>query len=355
MRLRSLYIIVFACFSFTGKAQLSDFLSLDTDSTFINDQSDKLLLRVFTMQKFNKYTLGQYGYPDNITYKANNNYHLGFGFHYKWIGANMSFKLPYFQRNNIGTTKFFDLQSYLYLNRIAIDLYVLSYKGYYLADDGVVSKLPPGAGTLIRRDLRTQNYGTNFQYIFNYKKFSYRAAFIQNQCQVKNAGSFIVGGSIHYTRVKADSAIVPPTVIYDGFFGDHTFNKTSALVLAVSGGYAYTYVFKKHFFITASLLLGTGLNYVALKTDRTDARDATLHAQLHGILRAAGGYNADNFFLGLQYSNYVSRNNTPVPDSWQQLQSGYIRLTFARRFDLNPKTARKLEQIENKIMPDTIK
>lgn len=338
-----------------GRAQLIDLLSISSDSTCISDRSDQLLVRGFVTQKFNKYTLGQHNVSENLTYRANNNYHLGLGFHYKWVGANVSFKLPYFNKAKYGETKFFDLQTYLYLSRFAVDAYVLSYKGYYLSNNDILKSPPPASELLLRPDIRTGNYGVNFQYIFNHQRFSYRAAFIQNQCQVQSAGSWLAGFTINYTRAKADSSIIPPGLIYNDFYSRHYFNKSSAFVVAFNGGYAYTQVLGRHFFITASVLLGTGFNYVALKTDATDSRDARLHLQVHAILRGAIGYNAKNDFIGLQYINYVNRNNMPVLDGWQQSQAGNTRLTYAHRFTLKKKTAKKLEEIEEKILPDVIK
>lgn len=335
--------------------QLVDLAGVGTDSTCISDQSDRLLLRAFLTQKFNKYTLGQQTTTSNVTYRANNNYHVGLGFHYKWVGANISFKLPYINNPRYGQTKFFDLQSYLYLANIAVDLFVLSYKGYYLSDGGVLKFPPEGNKLQLRPDLYTGNYGVNFQYIFNSSKFSYRAAFIQNQCQVRSAGSPLIGATVNYSRARADSAIVPPDLVLDNFYSGHDFNKTAAFVVAINGGYAYTQVIGQHFFVTGSVLLGTGLNYVSLKTDATGDRDARLHVQVHAILRGAVGYNTDERFIGLQYINHINRNNMPVLDSWQQSQMGNIRLTYAQRFKLKKKTAKQLERISEKIQPDILK
>lgn len=328
-----------------------DFLSVGSDSSCFVDQSDKLLLRTFVMRKFNKYTLGHDGIPSNITYRANDNYNIGFGAHYKWLGVNFSFQMPLVNSDDrhYGNTRFFDLQSYLYLDKIAVDLFILSYKGYYLANNDVLL-VKPSNGRLIRPDLITGNYGANFQYIFNNEKFSYRAAFVQNQCQMRSAGSVIVGGAAHFTRVKADSAVIPLNTLGDEFFMQQLFNKSGGVAIGVNAGYAYTQVIRRHFFITGSFLAGTGVNYTWMKTDATGVKDATINMQLHGIIRCAAGYNTERFFIGAQYINFISRNNGIVKDAWQQLQSGNIRLTYARRFTLKKKTVKTLEKIEDKMM-----
>lgn len=351
VRLLLIFTLFLNLFCLKSSAQLIDFLSVGTDSSCIADYSDELTIRILGLRKFNKYTLGQQSFSNNVAYRANNNYHIGFGFHYKWIGTNLTFKLPYFTSNDKGETKFFDWQSYIYLNRLAIDLYVLSYKGYFLGNNRILQP-PANNNILIREDLRTGNYGMNFQYIFNFKKFSYRAAFVQSQCQIRNAGSFIMGGGIHYTNAKADSAIIPQNIKYSDFYSGSSFNKSGVFSVAINGGYAYTYLIKKNFFVTASVLLGTGLNYSVLKTEATGITNSRIQGQLHAIIKAGAGYNTDKYFIGLQYTNYVGRNNMPILDTWQQLQTGGTRLTLAKRFKLHKKTVKKLNEIEDAILPD---
>lgn len=352
MARRSVLCVIFLWFiGIPANAQLLDGISIGADSACYSDQSDKLLVRTFVMQKFNKYTLGNEGIARNVTYRANDNYNIGFGAHYKWLGVNFSVQMPLVNSDDskYGNTRFFDLQSYLYLKKVAVDLFILSYKGYYLANSDILKNPPADRDYMVRSDLHTGNYGVNLQYIFNSKRFSYRAAFVQNECQMISAGSPIVGGAIHYTRVRADSAVIPEHTLDNNFFGGHRFNKSGTFALAINGGYAYTQVIKTNFFITGALLLGAGANYTALKTDATGDRDNKMSTQLHGIVRAAAGYNNEKYFIGLQYMNFVSRNNTTVNDAWQQLQAGNIRLTFAKRFTLKKKTVKRIEKIEDKM------
>lgn len=352
--MRSFILVLFLFTAFSPcntRAQLIDFLSAGVDSTCIADHSDKFLVRAFGTQKFNSYKLGDRNTSDAIDYKVRNKYFVGFGFHYKWVGANISFKLPSFNKARQKDKRFFDLQSYLYLNRIAFDFYALSYKGYDFKDNQLLNPQPPN-GLLERNDLTVGNYGVNFQYIFNYKKFSYRAPFIQSQCQLKSAGSFILGGAVHYTRAKADSSIIPNNITLNDFYDNVQFNKTGAFSLGVNGGYAYTQVIGKHFFITASALVGAGLSHTTLRDDALAQHTAKLQPFLHGIVRGATGYNNGDYYIGIQYNYFTKRNNMPLAGSWQQLQTGNTRLTFAKAFKLKKKTVKKIEEIEDAILPD---
>lgn len=326
------------------RAQLFGFLDTEEDTAYVEDLSDKLMVRALATQKFNKYTLGQYGYNENLTYRATKNYNAGIGFSYDWIGANLTFQIPNANRGQ--RTRFFDLQSFFYFTKAVVDLYALSYKGYNIDD---YYQMRPQS---FREDLKVQNYGMNVQYILNAKRFSYRAAFVNNQIQRKSAGSVLIGGGLHYTNVTADSAVIPPGFHKDVFFGGHPFNQSNSISLSVNAGYGYTFVFWEQFFATASLVAGPGINYVSLNTEATGDKDRHVHGQWQGVLRGATGWNGERYAVTLQYTNYIGRNNMPVTDGWQQLQTGGARIMVARRFTLKKKTVDAIDELEEQLIPE---
>ena len=237
------------------------------------DLSRDLVVRLYGSQKFTGYKLGQYGNRKRVVYSPNDNYNIGVGFNYKFLGINIGFRAPFVNNDEqrFGKTKFLDLQSYIYMRKVTLDLYGQFYNGYYLSNQSILDNNKVIDTFLKRPDLHTRNFGFNLQYIFNHKRFSYRAAYLQNEYQRKSAGSIIAGGGLHYIDVRADSAIIPPNIIYDNFFSDHKgFNKTGIFCLAANAGYAQTFVYKKHFFVTAALLGGVGINYTNITDTKLD-------------------------------------------------------------------------------------
>lgn len=336
------------------KSRLLRLLDRSADTAYISDYSHKLVVRAFGLRKFNKYTLGQYSFTERVTYRANDDYSLGGGINYKWVGINIAYKLPLVNNDDdrFGKTRLFDLQSYLYLRKFAVDFYGLVYKGYYLSTSDLLDLQPEEDAFYIRNDIRTNNYGINFHYIFNDQKFSYRAAFLQNERQKKSAGSFITGGTLHYRSVKGDSAIIPREIDNNDFFNGYPFDKGTTIALGINCGYAYTHVFKKYFFVTAALSAGLGINYTTLNVVAQDDKRDRVNSQWNGIWRAAAGYNGEKYFIGAQYVNYLSRNHAPFKETWQQLQAGNVRLTFAQRFTLKKKVRKKLDKVEDFFVPD---
>jgi len=329
-----------------------NWLKVDNDSAYVTDLTRKLTVRAFGSNKFSKYTPGDYGFNRNLSYSANNNYNIGVGATYKYVGFNIESKIPFINNDvaRYGKTKFLDLQTFLYLRKFTVDLYYLSYKGYYLSDREIITTPVAEPDAYPQRpDLGTRNIGLNVQYIFNNRRFSFRAAFLQNEYQKKSAGSFMAGGGIHNIRVRADSAVIPVDIRFPGYFGNNSFNNSNTTNLFINAGYAYTLVIHQHFFVTAALMAGPGINYTVLRDDGRQSKEDRASAVISGTIRGAAGYNSKYYFVGVQYINFINRNSTPVAGAWQEFQNGNMHLTLAKRFRLQRKTQKAFDKIENKV------
>jgi len=335
---------------YTAVGQRFKWLKTENDTSYISDRTNDLIARTFVANKFTKYAIGNYSYHNRLSYMANDNYNVGVGANYKYIGLNVGLKLPFVNNDTAkyGKTKFFDLQSFVYLRKITLDLYLLSYNGYYLASRSMLN-VPPVTNVFPRRgDLRTRNIGLNAQYIFNSKRFSFRAAYLQNEQQRKSAGSFLAGAGIHVIRVRADSSLIPSDIKYDAYFGGDSYTGSNIVSLGINGGYAHTFVIH-NYFITAALLGGAGLNYTAIMSALPSGSERSLDLQLNGIVRLAAGYSSSTYFAGVQYINFINRNNAPFDGTWQEVQTGNVRFTLAKRFKLKKSTKKKIKKVETSI------
>ena len=84
----------------------------------------------------------------------------------------------------------------------------------------------------------------NGYYAFNYRRFSYPAAFTQSYRQLQSQGSWLVGASFLVGNVttRSDEELANPSVkMKVGSFG-------------IGGGYAYNWVVNRHLMLHASLL-----------------------------------------------------------------------------------------------------
>jgi hypothetical protein len=313
-------------------------LRTKNDSSYINDHTRDITFRLYGSQKYTYYDVVDSKLKKEILYRPNNNFNVGIGANYKFLGINLGFSLPDVNKDNdrFGHTKYLDLQTHIYLRKLVIDLYWQRYKGYFLADQGgPLGNVLEDKPRLIRPDLSTRNYGASILYIFNDQRFSYRAAYLQNEYQKKSAGSLLVGAEIFSTRINADSSIIPSNVQSPDFFEGQHFYRSGILSIAANAGYAYTLVYKKHLFITLSLSGGVGVNVTRLYMN--DSIPKAGGWQLNNTVRASIGYNSSRYFAGFHYMNVVTRSETPIKETYQTFGTGNFRISLVRRFKLRKK------------------
>lgn len=359
------YVVALALSSTAGAQGLTNGSALAPqaegaiDPDYIVDLYDRFTLRLYGSNKFTRYEIGRENLTrdNDLLYKSNSNYNVGVGFNYRSLALNLGFRAPFVNNDEDerGKTKFLDLQAYIYARKFNIDLYAQTYKGYYLANATQFANAT--SQPYLRPDLRTRNVGINVERILNSRRYSFRAAYLQNEYQRRSAGTFLIGGGAHYLHVTADSSVVPATLGSDVFAADappfaQGFRKSRVASLAVNGGYAHTLVISEHLFLMGQLMLGVGGNYTWLTNDAPspdeEASGASLH--LNGIVRAGVGYQGSEWFAGLYFVSNLGHNAMPIADSWQRYETGLVRLAIARHFELSAKTSERFNRYEPGIL-----
>ena len=317
------------------------FLRTENDTSYIDDYTKDITFRLFGTRKYNYYDIVDRKRKQDVFYRPNTPFNLGFGVNYKFVGINLAFNLPFINKEDkYGKTRGLDLQTHFYARKILVDFYGQFYKGYYIANSkGLLNGLGPEdqAKPVIRPDIDNLTLGLAVQYIFNDKRFSYRAAYLQNDYQKKSAGSFIIGAEIFGVRMKGDSSIIPGNLAKSDFFDNQRFDRTAVMSAAVNAGYAYTLVLNRHFFLTLSLTGSIGPNYTTLSLTKDDTKLGKLGLQLNNTERISIGYNSSRYFAGIHYVNITMRSTSPVPDTYQRVGAGDFRVSVARRFKLKKK------------------
>ena len=224
---------VFLCLAFWGihiaamaqdpaapKKRSFNWLRTKNDSAYIEDYTHDITFRIYGSRKYTNYNIVDTRRDKEVLYRPNDNFNVGFGANYKFLGINFGFNLPFINKDDevYGRTHSLDLQTHIYLRKLIVDFYWQYYKGYYIAPNengllttaGIASE--EGKPLLIRPDLHIRNYGIGMLYVFNDERFSYRAAYLQNDYQKKSAGSLILGGEIFSTKIDGDSSLIPTSL-----------------------------------------------------------------------------------------------------------------------------------------------
>jgi len=344
--MRKIYflILVFLNFSFITKGVDT----LHVEKKFYENYNHNLILRTYTISKYNQITFDDRTSNTRLIYKPNDHTNLGFGFNYKGIGFNAAFDLLGNKKSNekYGPTKSIDIQSNIYGRKIGIDAAYQNYKGYYFSN---VSEVDPLFNSNIhnypqRPDIRTRSVSITAFYNLNAARFSYRASYIQNERQLRSAGAPILGFycSLMDMQSMSDSAFLLPSTYLLSYHPDFWVEAVKSINFGSLAGYGYTFVFAKRIFLTFNLGLGIGyestLGQYRYKDDRRYRQPSYA-----GFFRSAIGYNSKKLYIGFTTigSNFSSKR---AENGSINYNSGSFRLILAYRF----KSPKFLDQLFDK-------
>lgn len=244
---------------------------------------------------------------------------LGVGVRFKGVGVSVGFKLiqhPAIKARQ-GDSDYFDIRVGSMGYKLGWEINYQDYKGYFVSDldlrslNGILgsaSNLYSGDTLLRRDDLRTQNFTANFHYIFNSDKFSYRAAFVLDQRQLRSGGSFLLNGSVGYFRASADTNFVlsSPSAEFDP---NARYRRTDFYTASVIPGYAYNLVFGKGWYVTLGVSAFASLMYYDLTTGTS--RDEAVSYLLKGVARGSAGFHGKRWVFGVSGYADLQGMNTP--------------------------------------------
>jgi len=273
------------------------------DTTYIKNHSDKFVLKLIGVNKFNYFKIKDKGEDASLRYRPDRRLNLGIGFSYKWFALDLAFNVGLNENSDFQNSKYFDFQGNIFSSRQFISATYQYYYGYQINKiNGVNTEDYPESS--IRDDVRTIYLGLEYLFALNYDKFSLKAPFIHNEIQRKSAGSFLLGAGFNMFTLDADSTIVPSEVLSDFNQKLHLtgLNTTSA---AINFGYMYTFVWKEHFYVTLSAIPGLGINSGDYKTDYRQSFKTHLYIGFKTL--SSIGYNSDKFFGGIQVSGDTFR------------------------------------------------
>ncbi len=309
------------------------------DTTYYQFFPGSITTRLYLSQKYTNFTLQGKDAKD-LRYLPNTTLNLGVGATYHNFSLNLAYGFPFLNTDdNKGKTKYLDLQGHFYTPKMVIDFYGQNYKGYHLAD-GLAAK--PGDDYYYRPDAKLNLYGISLYHVFNNKRFSYRAAFIQNEWQKKSAGTALLGAEVYYGVMKADSSWVPQALAED--YTQRGIDKIKYFSVGPGVGYAYTFVAFQHLFITGSLTANLNFNVSTetLAPAQMNHFSVTPLARFH----IAAGYNGRVWNVSASWVADRMPFRGDASESKYLLQTGNYRIILAKRLFPGPKLKKHLHFVD---------
>lgn len=314
--------------------QLSDYvLYRNHDTTYIKSYADLLALKLVAVNKYNYFQIHDRNNDAKLTYRPEYGVNLGLGMAYKWFSVDITFDVGLRENKNLENREFLDLQTRVYSSKRFIEAYIQYYSGYELTRaDGVDQNLLSENNS--RGDIRTISFGLQYLFALNYDKFSLNAPFVLSEKQRKSAGSPIFGASLVMFTMNADSSVVPTSM--KPYFDEKLHVVDVGLIsFAVNFGYMYTFVWKKHFFLTLGLIPGLNFNFGDTKAEEREFLKWGISYKVKTM--NALGYNSSRFFTGINFVGEINNVNLKNKLS-TQFSNGSIKFFAGYRFNRRKKS-----------------
>ena len=316
----------------------------DHDSGYYHSFDHYITTRFYFSQKYAGLELERPIGVSKFRYVPNTSLTMGVGVTYQSISLNLGYGFAFLNTDGIkGKTRYLDLQSHIYGRAWTIDMLGQFYSGYYLTPKGLAASSPEAY--YVRPDLKIRLFGVSAYHLLNADRFSYRVAHLQNEKQLRSAGSILIGAETYYGIVKADSSLVP-TVLSESY-GQKGVRRLDFIKLGPGIGYAYTLVIQKNFFLTGSLCASATLDYSYQHGAKEKAEKFDVNKDF--IYRIVAGYDKNNWNINLALvGNQLTVTSATTKDKYL-LSSGNFRLTFAHRFAPGKNLSDRLRPLDNMI------
>lgn len=326
------YFFAFMLFFLTSHKVVIAQASVDSIE-YYKTYPEKLVVRTYMSRKYTG--LGVKVADESYWYRPNSTLNMGVGATYDGLTLNLAYGFGFLNPNKErGESKYLDLQGHAYPKKWVIDFFGQFYNGYYL-ERGSPSGISNEARILPHMKLR--KLGASVQYLFNGDKFSYRAAFLQNEWQKISAGSLLAGLEIYGGQVRNASGILQAASRAKNF------DQIKYFEIGPNLGYAYSWIFKKHFFITLSAASSLSLGRTYLNFE-DGSNKSHWSVRPNYFLRGFTGYNSDRWSVNVNYV-YNQVNLVPVEDYIINLGTGNYRLNIIYRISPGDGLSKKLHWV----------
>lgn len=185
---------------------------------------------------------------------------MGLAFDYRWFGLEVSTQIPTLKSQNIrkGKTESTSFRFSINSRKFWVTALFQNFHGFYLNNDEIFYNPLSNENPLPKRpDIQSNLTQVSAFYVFNHNRFSNPAAVGQYERQIKSGGSPFAGFGFLLHDLSATHSMVPPDFQND--FPNLSYVRSiSSSNFYLSGGYAYTLVWREKYFIALYGASGVG-------------------------------------------------------------------------------------------------
>ena len=269
------------------------------DTPFISPNLYNLAFMLEHSSWYEYYRLGSNSNngEQSISFSPNANFKLGVYFGWRWIFLGYSFDVKDIFGGHKNKAKKTEMALNLYSSKFGVDLYwrktgsdfkIRSYNGF---------QLNTPTKNMDFNGFQSKIKGLNAYWIFNYKRFSYPAAYSQSTNQRKSAGSLMAGFSYSQHNISFDYDKLP-TEMRDQLHNALLFKKVKYSDYSLCLGYGYNWVFAKNWVSNLSLLPAIAYKKSKINDPPQPHTHWIKDINFDLITRASIVYNNSKYFAG---------------------------------------------------------
>ena len=304
------------------------------DSTYIEPNRYNFTLMAQSTSFFQPVrfsTTNEEGVRQSLKFAPQASVKLGPYFGWRWIFLGYTWKISPITKAKSST----ELSLSLYSSMLGGDIMRIRNKGDFKIREaaGFDDVQNSDVRGLAFAGLSSYTDALNAYYVFNYKHFSYPAAFNQSTVQRKSCGSWMLGFRYNHQKILFDYVRLPDMLLpslADGM----KFTKINYMSVAVSGGYSYNWVFARNCLFGVSFMPSVG--FKKAKGIQLDGRQMWLgikNLNFDAVSRIGIVWNNTRQFAGVSFISYLydyTQDKITLMNSMNYLNL-YVGLYFHRR------------------------
>lgn len=310
------------------------------DTSYIEDISDKFIVKLNRDSKIDFYTIKTGGFP-SVSIAPNTTNNFCFGLDYKFIGFSIGFPKKWYENTDShglkGKSTAFSIGFSLFFNKFLQTFNYNMAKGYYIKEsEYFVPNWQEGITPYIQfPNFKSTRFSTTTSYIMNGNKFSYRSFSQQTQIQKKSAGSFIPSLTNEYLYTSDNE---------EGYSEKKYKLKLSSTLFV---GYQYNWVIIKNLNFSSGIFSGYGWGYVKNFEPDNLPEKTYWEEKLALNFNANLNYQWKNLFFGVQFSSL--NNFTKEDDSKINNTINYENIYIGYQFNSPKRIEKYVNWIEKKL------
>ena len=273
----------------------------DIDTTYISPNRYNYALMLDHFTNYEYYAVGSTTPKEQrIRFSPHPRNKIGPYFGWRWIFLGWSIDTDGLYGKQKGKRKGTEFDLSLYSSKLGVDVfYRRTGNDYRIHKISGFDDIPSDYSEDFD-GLKVDMKGLNLFYDFNYRRFSYPAAFSQSTNQLRSAGSLIGGFSISTHNLDFDYTRLPLMIqekMNPGSRMDHIKYTNISLNL----GYAYNWVFAKNWLACISFSPAVAYKTSRIEKEEKENNEWYKNFNIDFILRAGVVYNNSKYFAGTSF------------------------------------------------------